>query len=224
MRSRRGLGYVYSSAFQSEESAEIELRTAEGAHAENLPVRHIKFESTKRIKSWAKNCVAIGLSDGFLEPLESSGLYMVQFAGHALAEAILDYERSPDAARNMFNESLEKLYEEVADYLNLHYVTSTRRDTEFWRAATSGNAILSSVSDRLKVWKHRAPNDRDFSNALRLFSLQSHEYLLFGMGYSSSSLSSVQQPPDLTDILAKSRDKLPTQDDWLAQRVPITNV
>lgn len=224
LRSRRGLGYVYSSAFQSAESAEAELRAAEGPHAADLPIRHIKFESTKRARSWAKNCVAIGLSDGFLEPLESSGLYMVQFAGHALAEAILDYTHSPDATRNLFNESIEKLYEEVADYLNLHYVTSTRRDTEFWRAATSREAILPSVSDRLEVWKHRAPNDRDFSSALRLFSLQSHEYLLFGMGYSSSQTGNIRQAPDLTDILAKSREKLPTQENWLAQKVPGTNV
>lgn len=218
LRTRRGLGYVYSSAFLSEEEAEAELRAAEGPHAADLPVHHIRFETAKRKQSWAGNCVAIGLSDGFLEPLESTGLYMIEFAAKSLAELIPSAGGGADTVSRVFNQRMDALFGELLEFVNLHYVTSSRRDTAFWRAATQAEAVADSVRDRLELWRSKRPSDLDFPSALRLFSLESYEYLLFGMGVNQRTTGSgLALPPDMADKVAKCLGKLARHEDWLAQ-------
>ena len=84
LQTRRSLGYVYSSAHISDDDAETELRTFEGKHAESLPSHIVKFRVGRRQQQWAGNCVAIGLSGGFIEPLESTGLYLSQIGSEIL--------------------------------------------------------------------------------------------------------------------------------------------
>jgi len=217
LTSRRGLGYVYSSAFLSEDEAETELRAFEGAHTDNLEVGHIRFETSKRVKSWTGNCVAVGLADGFLEPLESSGLYMIEFAAQALSELIPGYRLAPSQTASHFNCLTQGLYEEVLDFINLHYVTSLRRDTPFWMAATDQSAVLDSLSDRLELWRTRPPSDLDFALNQRLFSLESYEFILFGMGYCAYQNHALDagNDNDISSLVDKCLAKLPTHEEWL---------
>ncbi len=217
LRERRGIGYVYASDFLDREDAEAELRRFEGDHARDLPVHHIDFITSKRQRSWTGNCVAIGLADGFLEPLESSGLYMIEFAAHSLAELIPVFDVDRATTIDHFNARTKALYAEVLDYVNLHYVTSTRTDTPFWQAATAKAAMTPSVGANLALWQHKPPSDLDFRQSLSLFSLESHEYLLFGMGLKPQTIGIVAATiSDLTEPLEKCYRKLPSHEDWLA--------
>jgi tryptophan halogenase len=218
LQGRRGVGYVYASQFISDEDAEAELKAAEGGHSDEIETRTIRFASGKRAASWVGNCVAIGLADGFLEPLESSGLYMIEFAAESLGELLPAAVAGRKQAARVFNGRMQTLYDEVAEYLNLHYVTSKRRDTPFWSAATSSDAVLESVRDKFDLWREKRPSDLDFERAQRLFSLESYEYLLFGMSHTRpENLHSGAAVPDLGPTLQKCYAKLPRHETWLAQ-------
>ncbi len=217
LQNRRGIGYVYSSRFISDADAEQEFRAAEGAHAQDIPARIIEFASVKRDASWAGNCVAIGLADGFLEPLESSGLYMIEFAAEALADLVPYAGQDLAVARQSFNQRMRALYEEVAEYINLHYVTSARRDTAFWQAATHEDAIVETLRNNLELWRMKAPTDLDFLTTRRLFSLESYEYLLHGMGFTNDGKTDAGKPlPEIRGMLEKCYAKLPRHETWLA--------
>lgn len=218
LQTRRGVGYVYSSSFQTSDEAERELRAAEGPSADDLEARHIAFESHKRKVSWQGNCVAVGLADGFLEPLESSGLYMIEYAAQALADLLPHAGPNLRIAANRFNANMTSLYAEVLEYVNLHYMTSTRRDTAFWRAASDQGAIVDSLRDKLPLWRTKRPSELDFDGPLRLFSIESYEYLLFGMGHTARASSGVStQRPDLSGAVAKCKERLPNHEEWLSK-------
>ena len=86
LQNKRSLGYVHSSAFLSDDDAEKEIRAFEGKHSESLDSRIVRFRVGHREKAWVRNCVAIGLSGGFIEPLESTGLYLSDLATVMLSE------------------------------------------------------------------------------------------------------------------------------------------
>ncbi|MEQ9436822.1 tryptophan halogenase family protein [Hyphomonas sp.] len=216
LQNRRGIGYVYSSAFLNEDAAEAALRQHEGRHCDQLEARHIRFTSGKRQVSWKGNCVAVGLSDGFLEPLESSGLYLIEFAGLAIATMLDDFAAAPQATARYYNRISDELYDEILGFLNLHYVISTRRDTPFWKAATADEAILDDLRDRLELWKRRSPTQFDFPGADRLFAQDSYEFILHGMKYVDGPVSGAPGVPDLSALVGKSRAELPEQEALLA--------
>ncbi|MCG8443001.1 MAG: tryptophan 7-halogenase, partial [Caulobacterales bacterium] len=125
LASRRGVGYVYSSAFLDDDAAEAELRAYEGAHADDVSVRRLKFRVGRRAAPWTANCVAIGLSSGFIEPLESTGLFLVELAAATLCEYFpLGGDMAPLAAR--YNRIIQERYEEILDFIVLHYCLTRR--------------------------------------------------------------------------------------------------
>jgi tryptophan halogenase len=216
LQSRRGIGYVYSSQFLDADAAETALRQFEGPHSELLEARHIRFTSGKRVHSWKGNCVAVGLADGFLEPLESSGLYLIEFAGLAIASMLEDFATAPHATVRYYNRIMTDLYEEILGFLNLHYVISTRRDTPFWRAATAEDAIVDDLRDRLELWRHRAPTQFDFPGADRLFARDSYEFILHGMSYVAGPVPGKPDIPDISPLVEKARHELPEHEAFLA--------
>ena len=216
LQTRRGLGYVYSSAFLSDDAAETALRRYEGPHSDGLEARHIRFTSGKREVSWKGNCVAVGLSDGFLEPLESSGLYFIEFAALAIATMLEDFAAAPQATVRYYNRITRELFDEILGFINLHYVISKRRDTPFWRAATADEAIVDDLRDRIELWKRRSPTQFDFPGADRLFAQDSYEFILHGMKYVDGPVSGPPKLPDMSGILTKSRGELPDHEAFLA--------
>ncbi|VAV95187.1 hypothetical protein MNBD_ALPHA06-1908, partial [hydrothermal vent metagenome] len=111
------------------------------------------------------------------------------------------------------------IYDEVLEFLNLHYCLSTRTDTAFWREVQKPEHVLDGLAEKLELWKLKPPGDMDFTRPLQLFSLQSHEYILFGMG---AGAKQIPQPAraatisDLSDSIAKSLARLPKHETWLA--------
>ncbi len=221
LQSRRSLGYVYSSAHISSEEAEAELRRVEGPHANAIEAGHIRFKTYKRKQAWQGNCIAIGLADGFVEPLESTGLYMMQFAAQSVADLLrANPVYSPDTSAQ-FNRLTQTLFDEVLGYVALHYLTSKRRDTAFWRDATAAERVPDSLKYLMAEWRRRPVHDMDLLSNHRLFSLESYEYLLFGMGYLSdyrAGQSELQGEVgfSLQEQLEKCYAKFPKHEDWLA--------
>ncbi len=133
--SRYGTGYVYSSKFQTSISAEEEFRQETGWDGD---VRHIKFRHGKHKKAWHKNVVAIGLSYGFIEPLESTGLLTTHENIMNLVHHLSlrdGYVNSLDAT--MFNTSCDESITGLSDFVAIHYGMSTRSDTPYWKYVTN---------------------------------------------------------------------------------------
>ncbi len=141
-----GNGYVYSSQFISDEEAEAEVRQFFGAKAEHADARKIKFQSRRRRRAWVKNCVSIGLSANFLEPLESTGLYFIYAALYQLVRNFPKKTIDP-ILRDKFNQKICYMVDEMKDFILMHFKTCRRTDTEFWLA----NRYETKTSDSLQL-------------------------------------------------------------------------
>lgn len=220
---RRGVGYVYSSQFLSDDDAEAQLRAHEGPHTEGIDARRLKFRVGMRPKPWTKNCVAIGLSGGFIEPLESTGLYLIEFAAITLCEHF-PFGEITEPLSKRFNEIMGGRYGEILDFINMHYCLTKRIDTEFWREVQKGERITDSLKEKFEFWRFKPPTHSDFDDQLRLFSHQSYEYVLYGMDFQVADgvlPPGENAPPiipaDVRNIVEAGKTRLPKHADFLSQ-------
>jgi tryptophan 6-halogenase len=145
LTNRIGNGYVYSSRYIDPEGAEAELRAHLGL-APDTQVRHLQMKCGRIERSWVKNCLAVGLAQGFLEPLEATALHIVL----ATVGSFLDAWEKDE--RDAFNAAIARRYEGIRDYLVCHYRTAQRRDTDYWRDATSLDALSDSFKGVITAW------------------------------------------------------------------------
>ncbi|MDP9421853.1 MAG: tryptophan 7-halogenase [Pseudomonadota bacterium] len=152
LQHRTGNGYVFSSSFVSEEkAAEALIDTVEGEPI--AEPRVLKFKAGRRTRSWVKNCVAVGLAGGFLEPLESTSIYLIQAAISALVELLPEKEIAP-SDRDEFNRIIDLEYDRVRDFLILHYHATERSDTDFWNYVRTME-IPDSLAEKLELFRRR---------------------------------------------------------------------
>jgi tryptophan halogenase len=177
---RRGIGHVYSSAHTSDGEAERALRAYIGVEC-NTP-RKIGFEPGYRAKFWHRNCVAIGLSAGFIEPLEASALALVELSAAMLADDMPATRAQMDAAAERFNDAFLYRWERVIDFLKLHYVLS-QRDSDYWQDNRDATSIPARLQAALDTWRHRPPSRYDFHRIEEVFPSASYLYVLAGMGF-----------------------------------------
>ena len=130
---RVGCGYVYSSKFLSQDEATAELLAHAGADPARSNPGHLRMRIGRRANFWVNNCVSVGLAAGFLEPLESTGIYLIQRGVEQLLDHFPDADFSPELARS-YNARMAEEFEQVRDFIILHYLLNRREDTEFWRA------------------------------------------------------------------------------------------
>jgi tryptophan halogenase len=176
LQHRTGNGYVFASEYLSEDEAASSL--VESLHGTALAQpRLLRFKAGRRKKSWVKNCIALGLSSGFLEPLESTSIHLIQVA----IVKLLDYfpESPPDQILiDRFNEEMAFQYETVRDFIIAHYKVTERDDTPYWEYCKN-MSIPDSLADKLELFRTRGevkPRSGD------LFSEVSWMAVLYGQG------------------------------------------
>lgn len=190
---RCGNGYVYSSQFVSDEVAAVEARTYLGVKAKNVETKLIKFQSRRRERSWVKNCVSIGLASSFLEPLESTGIYFIYAALYQLVRNFPNKEINP-LLRDKFNQKVNYMVEDVKNFIVMHFKTTPREDTEFWRAnkyetKTPGplQLILARQKAGIPIRKSHQGDRQLYSSFAARFSNfwtnSSYQCILCGVGY-----------------------------------------
>jgi 2-polyprenyl-6-methoxyphenol hydroxylase-like FAD-dependent oxidoreductase len=185
---RRGVGHVYASGYISDDQAEAELRayiSRTGGPSEIPQPRKLTFEPGYREKFWHRNCVAIGLSAGFIEPLEASALAIVEMSAAMVSDDLPATREAMDIIAKRFNEAFTYRWERVIDFLKLHYVLSKRRDTPYWRDNTDAAKVPERLNELLQLWQHRAPSRSDFYRIEEVFPSASYQYILYGMGFKS---------------------------------------
>jgi tryptophan halogenase len=153
LQHRVGNGYVYSSSHISDEQAADALVAA----VEGTPMadpRLLRFRAGRRKRSWSHNVVAVGLASGFLEPLESTSIYLVQGAIAQLIELFpLGPIRSED--RDEYNRLVDVEYDRIRDFLILHYHATTRDDSSFWDHVRT-MTIPDSLAEKMELWREAA--------------------------------------------------------------------
>lgn len=208
---RQGHGYVYSSAHCSADEAETELRRHLGLLDADIPARHLKMRVGRMEKIWQRNCVAIGLSQGFIEPLEATALLYVQVTASMLVEVLEKRALGPDA-QAQFNEAMRQRFENTRDYIVAHYKTSGRTDTAYWRANAENMHLSDSLKGVLMTWMSR----KSLIPGLKAGR--------FGQGYPAVSwyalLAGMGVFPDAEDLTppttAQARHDLTAIDDFIA--------
>ncbi len=198
LTSRTGNGYVYSSQYLSKEQAEDELAAELNLDASTVNFRHINMKVGMRSKPWSRNVVAIGLSHGFIEPLEATALMITQWSIEYFIQLLMEVETPNEQCRDKFNTEMTRLMLGVKEYVHGHYVTSKRRDSDYWRKATSEESISLRLSALLAKWKSGEDfdeflhcNERDMA-----YFRPSWYALLAGMDYRDDTLVMVHQMLD----------------------------
>jgi len=200
LQHRRGVGYVYSSKHSSEEQARKVLASYVGDKIDSSTIRKIPIVSGHRETFWQNNCVAVGLSAGFLEPLEASALVMVELAAQMISEQLPQSRDVMDVVAKRFNETALYRWQRIIDFLKLHYILN-KRSEPFWVDNRDQETIPESLQELMTLWKYRSPADCDFTSNNEVFPAASYQYVLFGMGFKSdySSTPYVLNDQDFAD-------------------------
>ncbi len=185
LQSRRGVGHVYSSAHGDEDQALVALQAylrLHDADFDKLNKKHISINSGYRKEFWKKNCVAVGLSAGFLEPIEASAIVMIENAANFIAKQFPANRASMSRLSERFNTTFTHHWERIVDFIKLHYVLSQRTEP-FWLENRDASSITDRLQNDLDFWRHQPPWYDDFTHKDEVFPAASYQYVLYGMGY-----------------------------------------
>lgn len=219
---RIGTGYVYARDYLEPEEAERTLREFVGPEAADVEANHIRMRIGRSRRSWVNNCVAVGLSSGFVEPLESTGIFFIH---HAIEQIVKYYPATDwnDSLRDQYNDSVQNVMDGVREFLVLHYQGAKRADTQYWRD-TNTRAVPDALAERLEQWRSKVPDAG--STYPRYHGLPPYSYncILLGTGGidvpPSPALDLIDEKDALTEFqLIKDKARtlvksLPTQNEY----------
>jgi tryptophan halogenase len=216
---RRGVGYVYSSRHTSEERAAEVLRDYIGPGHQDAKFRKIPIQSGHRETFWKKNCVAVGLAAGFLEPLESSAIVLIELSAKLIAEQMPANRAVMDILAARFNEVTQYRWGRIIDFLKLHYILTKRTDHQFWIDNVDPDSVPDRLKDLMTLWKYRSPWFFDeFDRLEEVFPAASYQYVLYGMGFrtevdprehAANSITAQQFLRENQDLTRRMRGQLP---------------
>ena len=222
LQHRVGNGYVYSSSHISDEEAADALVAAVEGEKIAAP-RMLRFRAGRRKYSWSKNVVSVGLASGFLEPLESTSLYLAQGAIAQLIE-LFPIGRPTDSDRAEFNRMVDWEYDRVRDFLILHYHATERHDSSFWNHVRTME-VPDSLKEKMELWR-RAGRVHKYTQGLFLEPSWIAVYIGQGLipeGWDQRANSF--EAPALGGALDRLRarvsaavDGMPVHDDFIARR------
>ena len=182
---RRGVGCVYASAYASDDEAAATLTAylaRTGVDGDSLSVRRLTFRSGHRERFWERNCLAIGLSAGFLEPLEASAIVLIELSLNALLDGFPATRGVMDVHARRFNEQFRYRWDRIVEFLKLHYVLSERAEP-YWCDHRDPASIPPRLAELLAIWRHQPPTRADLPAADEVFPAASYQYVLYGMGF-----------------------------------------
>ena len=188
LSSRRGIGYVHSGAHADEDTAFSALeryveKTSSGIDLGSLTYRTIPFEPGYREKFWVRNCVAVGLSAGFIEPLEASALVLIEQSAKIIGEQMPRDREIMDIVADRFNAKMGYHWERIVEFLKLHYATSVRDDSDYWKENREQRSWPEGLRRKMKLWQQQPPWHDDAPRLDELFPSASYQYVLYGMGF-----------------------------------------
>ena len=241
LQSRRGIGHVYSSAHADEATAlqtlrDYVTRTAPGVNLDQLQFRSIPFEPGHRRELWVRNCVAVGLSGGFIEPLEASALALIEQSASMISEQLPVNREIMDVVARRFNARMLYNWERVVEFLKLHYVISKRDDSQYWRDNRDAAGCPEGLREKLTLWQQQPPWHDDAPRVDELFPSASFQYVLYGMGfmpeYSYLGRAEIDRERQRVESLLLANDKkarqmtslLPTNRDLLNSMTSLRGV
>ena len=221
LQHRMGNGYVYSSKYLSDDAARETLL----GNLDDEPladVRQLRFVTGKRRQVWKNNCIAIGLSSGFLEPLESTSIHLIQ---SAITKLVTLFPSSSDDGVNraLFNRLVDSEYATVRDFLILHYHATARTGTPFWDYVRTMD-IPEFLTEKERLFRHSA---RIFREDNEIFTEPSWLAVMTGQNIMPKSyhpiadvLSAEENAARLTtirDTIARAATSLPRHEDVIAR-------
>ena len=145
-----------------------------------------------------KNCVAVGLSGGFLEPLESSGIGLIETAAYLIAQ-LFPFDGDTEPVARHFNRFMSERYARIVDFIKLHYAVTKRQDTAFWRDNADPASHPDSLKDKLAMWRKRAPHRMDFVVDYEMYPPSSWQYVLYGMEYPTDLYGNARTLPRMEE-------------------------
>lgn len=186
--SRRGVGYTYSSRYINDADAEVELKNYltqihSKAFADEASIRKLNFTPGHREKFWHKNCVAVGMAAGFIEPLEASALALVELSAAMIRDELPSDKSILPIIEKRFNNRFNYRWDRIVDFLKLHYVLSQRTDSDYWLDNRDDKTIPDNLQELLTLWQHQPPSHNDFIQIEEIFPAASYQYILYGMGF-----------------------------------------
>lgn len=206
LRSRQGNGYVYSQSHCTPEDAEKALRKQLNV-GDNIAARHIKMRVGRRQSHLVKNCMAIGLSQGFIEPLEATALMLVQFSLLHFIDYVNVHQHhhiDNHIHINQVNSAINHMIDGIRDYIVAHYKTNSRQDSEYWRINREETPVSSTLDDILNAWRSGQSLEAVLdTHASQLAYMRPSWYcMLAGTGYFSTSMETNAKPSVLNDASA----------------------
>jgi tryptophan 6-halogenase len=176
---RNGNGYVYSSDYCSPDEAEKTLRDFVGPAAADLEANHIRMRIGRSERSWVRNCVAVGLSSGFVEPLESTGIFFIQ---NAIEQFVKFFPENgdDDGLRDAYNRQVGHVMDGVREFLILHYYASSRNDNRYWKDAKT-RPLPDGLAERVAQWSVNLPDENSVYPYFHGFEPYSYVAMLLGL-------------------------------------------
>lgn len=188
---RRGVGFVYSSKYMTEDQARAKLKHYVGESFDKLATRKIPMKIGYRASMWQGNCVALGLAQGFVEPLEATSILLTDFTAGYLAQRFPTDSSEVAMLSHRYNKTVTYCWERVINFIKLHYCLSDRQDSQFWLDNQAQEGIAQSLQEQLSWWRNSAPIAEDFFSKFEIFDLDNYLYVLYGMKFTT-------QTPNLT--------------------------
>jgi tryptophan halogenase len=172
-QTRTGNGYAFSDKYIDAEQAKQEMEIAYG---EQLDIREFKFEPGRLEKAWTSNVFAVGLSHGFVEPLEASSF------GHVIKGMACFLNHLPSYDYLQCNKEINDIFENISDYIQAHYICK-KNNTPFWSELKDNMILSENLKSNLKKWKHRLPVKSDINCKWRIFGSVNYIPILYGLDF-----------------------------------------
>ena len=234
MLNRFGSGYVYSSKFATVDKAAHDFCKLWGLDEDKTQLNKIRFRTGRNKRAWVRNCVSIGLSSCFLEPLESTGIYFITASIYQLAKHFPTKALDQNLI-NSFNREIEFMFDDCRDFVQAHYLTSSRDDTPFWLANKNDLFLSDNIKEKMEKYRSGLPinpplsNEEDyygsFDNEFHNFWTNGSYYCIFaGMGFlPDRPLGRLSYRPEAVAEAQKVFARIQAQQQELLRTLPSTH-